>query len=507
MKRRPYMIFTDRGGSLTGAARLLIPALLAGIGLAGCHSAPDPEKEPAVALSREAVVAAPPPPAPALPAGAMPLDTAVELALRNYPAIRSARARAESAQAGVEVADTSYLPRIDLLWQSVRATRNNISGQFLPQSVVPPISGPVSPKSWDSAWGSMAGALATWEPFDFGFRGNQVELAKAVARQSGSEVELAKLDVALGAAEAFLILVAAEEAARAAHANVERWEIFARSVKALVDQQLRPGADQSRAEAELAAARNLEIHAQQSVEVGRATLLEALGFREGEALVEKGPLLLRPTVTEIPQYGFTAHPLLARQTAALKTIEARKALVDSAYAPRVSLQASVSDRGSGFGAAGQTLEAEDGLWPDRLNWAAGVSLTFPLMDYFGLSARSRQEEALARAERSRMDEIVLALSAQERRARSVFDAARKVADNTPVQLKAAQEAHTRSRSRYDSGLGTLNEVADAQRLLAQAEIDDALARLGIWRALASACRAQGDLQLLLGALSRTRKDK
>src|SRR4029453_5867459 len=99
-----------------------------------------------------------------------------------FPSIPTPQAGAEAAQAGIDYARTAYLPRLDLLWQSVRATRNNISGQFFPQSVVPAISGPVSAKSWDSAWGSMAGAVASWEPFDFGFRGNKAEAARAVPR-------------------------------------------------------------------------------------------------------------------------------------------------------------------------------------------------------------------------------------------------------------------------------------------------------------------------------------
>ncbi len=443
----------------------------------------------------------------ALPREPLRVSQAVDLALRNYPALRTAQARVEAAQAGVDYAGTAYLPRLDLLWQSVRATRNNIAGQFFPQGVVPAISGAVSPKSWDSAWGSMTGALATWEPFDFGFRGNQVELARAIARQTGTEAELAKLDVALGAAEAFLVLLAAEEADRAARANVERWEVFASSVKALVDQQLRPGVDLSRAEAELALARNQEIQAGQAVDVGKATLAEALGFSGAEIRVAPGPLLGLPAMTELPRSSFGVHPLLARQAAALRTVEARKAVIDSSYAPRVGLQFSFSDRGSGFGSQGQLLDPADGLWPDRYNWVAGVTLTFPLMDYFGIEARGRQEEALARAERSRADEIVLGLASQERRVRSIFDAARKIAENTPIQLKAAREAHARSRSRYDSGLGTLTEMADAQRLLAQAEIDDALARLGIWRALAAAARVQGSVDPFLDTVSRSKEGK
>jgi len=487
---------------MTTAARSRSILLAAFCALGACHGPLPPDEE----IPRAAPpVPETPPPTP--PEGPLGLAQAMDFALKNAPAIRTVRARAEAARIGVDVAGTAYLPRLDLLWQSVRATRNNISGQFFPQSVVPPISGPVSPKSWDHAWGATAGALASWEPFDFGLRSSQMELARAVARQAGSEVELSRLDAALGAAEAFLVLVAAEEAARAARANVERWDVFARSVKALVDQQLRPGVDASRAEAELALARTQEIQAAQAVEGGKATFAEALGLRTGDLRVDPGPVLTVPALADLPRAGFVSHPLLARQAAVVQTLEARKSVVDNSYGPRVNLQLSFSDRGSGFGPSGQVLDPEDGLWPDRYNWVAGVTLTLPLMDYFGLEARGRQEEALARSERSRTDEILLALSAQERRVRSYFDAARKIAENTPVQLKAAREAQARSRSRYDSGLGTLTEVAETQRLLAQAEIDDALAHLGIWRALTAASRVQGDLQPLLEIVARTKKEK
>src|SRR5262249_37152483 len=86
-------------------------------------------------------------------------EQAVELALKNYPAIRAARARRQAAEAGVDVARTNYLPRVDMLWQQNRATRNNVFGLLLPQTGIPSISGPALDNATsDSAWGS-AGSL------------------------------------------------------------------------------------------------------------------------------------------------------------------------------------------------------------------------------------------------------------------------------------------------------------------------------------------------------------
>jgi hypothetical protein len=45
-------------------------------------------------------------------------------------------------------------------------------------------------------------------------------------------------------------------------------------------------------------------------------------------------------------------------------------------------------------------------------------------------------------------------------------------------------------------------VAQAQRLLAQAQIDDALARLNVWRALLEIATARGDLQPFLAEASQ-----
>src|SRR6185312_5956108 len=60
------------------------------------------------------------------PEGPLTLDRAIDFALANYPAIRASMQRAIAAKEGVSLSRTAYLPRTDLLWQSNRATRNNI---------------------------------------------------------------------------------------------------------------------------------------------------------------------------------------------------------------------------------------------------------------------------------------------------------------------------------------------------------------------------------------------
>jgi len=173
----------------------------------------------------------------------MTLEQEVELALKNYPSIRSARANKSSADAGVDLARTPYLPRADLLWQQNLATRNNVFGLLLPQSVIPGISGPgLDTTSLTGVWGSAGGLLFSWEPVDFGLRKANVEVARAVSNQARAGESVTTLDVSATAADAALVLLAAKQTARAARANVERTEIFAKVVQTwLTMDELRAG--------------------------------------------------------------------------------------------------------------------------------------------------------------------------------------------------------------------------------------------------------------------------
>jgi outer membrane protein TolC len=94
------------------------------------------------------------------------------------------------------------------------------------------------------------------------------------------------------------------------------------------------------------------------------------------------------------------------------------------------------------------------------------------------------------------------LTTQWNTALANLSGARSTAANTPVQVSSADTAVQQSTARYQSGLGTLVEVAEAQRLLTQAQIDDALARLNVWRAVLRVAAVSGDIQPFLTGASQ-----
>jgi outer membrane protein len=435
---------------------------------------------------------------PSPPSFPITLQDAIRYASDNYPAIQSAMARVSAQEAGVDLARTSYLPRLDSSVQVNRATRNNVAGLLLPGTIVPGISGPVSDASSSSMiWGSAGGLLLSWEAFDFGLRGASVDLARTLVVRANAGAELTRLDVSVRTGDAFLRVAAAQETVRAARANVERQEVFSNSVAALVRNQLRPGAEDSRAQAELAVARIQLIQAEQTEQIARANLAQWLGVRPADVQIAGASLLQAPPGPPAALPAVTTHPLAESQMAAVDSSRALQQALGRSYFPRINFQTAYSLRGTGATATGTNLGGSHGLGFDTPNWAVGLTATFPVFDWFSLRERTRIEEYNERAERATYERVVRELSTQAEQARAEMDGARRVAENTPVQLQAARVLEQQSRARYDAGLATIVEVADSQRLLLQAEVGDAVAKLGVWRAMLADAAAKGDLSELL----------
>jgi outer membrane protein len=428
----------------------------------------------------------------------MTLAQAVESALRNYPSIRVSQEQINAAAAQIQLARTAYLPRVDLLAQANRATRNNVFGLLLPQSTIPSMSGPVlGTNNLGTAWGSAIGGLVTWEPFDFGLREANVNAATAARTQQEATLKRTQFEVAVAAADAYVTLIAAQETVRAAQAGVDRAEVLSRTIGALVNTQLRPGADVSRADAELAAARTQLIQARQAVDVSRANLSRFVGIEPAQITVSAPRLLQWPPQPTVAALDTAANPLSVEQNAVVEQVRSRLKILERSYFPRFYLQGAAYARGTGAEVNGTNLGGVNGLAPTTQNVALGLTVTFPVMDRASIRAREAEQSANLRAETARYQQIATDLKARWNAAVATLAGARNVAANTPAEVTAARAATEQATARYQSGLGNIDAVAEAQRLLAQAEIDDALARLAVWRGLLGIAVAAGDLQPFL----------
>jgi outer membrane protein len=435
--------------------------------------------------------------------GSLTIGDAVQQAITQYPAVRASQEDVAAASAGISLARTSYLPRLDLLGQANRATHNNVFGTLLPQQVIPTMTGPVlGTNSLSSVWGSTVGSLVSWEPFDFGLRRANVQVAEANRNRTQAQVSVTRLQVATTMADAFLRLLAAQQTIVAARAGVDRATTLNGVIETLVKNELRPGADASRSRAELALAQTQLIQAEQSADVSRAALAQFLGVRPEGISIQGDRLLQPPADEELSTSPLAQHPIAAVQNGVVDEVKARERILDRSYYPKFNLQSAAYARGTGVQADGRTGGAASGLGPNIQNWAVGFTVSFPAFDWFSIRARKGIEAANEHAQSARYQQIMQDLNADVAKARAVLNGSRRVAQNTPIQLEAARATEQQATARYRAGLGNITEVAEAQRLLTQAEIDDSLARLGVWRALLGIAAAQGDITEFLTKAGR-----
>jgi outer membrane protein TolC len=324
----------------------------------------------------------------------------------------------------------------------------------------------------------------------------------AARTQHEATLKRTQFDVTAAAADAYLTLIATQETVRAALAGVDRAEVLSRTIGALVNSQLRPGADASRARAELSAARTQLIQAQQAVEVARASLSQFVGLDPARITVSAPKLLQLPSERAVTPLDTATNPLALEQIAAVDQLKAQLRVLERSYFPKFAIQASAYARGTGAETNGTILGGVNGLAPNFRDYALGFTATFPVFDFASIRAREAGQAATIRAETARSQQIAVDLKARWNAAVATLTGARSVAANTPVEVAAAQAANDQATARYRSGLGNIDEVAEAQRLLTQAEIDDALARLSVWRALLGIAVAAGDLQPFIAEASQ-----
>lgn len=227
-----------------------------------------------------------------------------------------------------------------------------------------------------------------------------------------------------------------------------------------------------------------------------------MGLEPGQITVSAPRLLQLPPEPSVPPLNTARNPLSAEQNAVVEQLRAQLKTLERSYFPRFYLQASAYARGTGAEVDGTNLGGLNGLAPTTQNYALGFSVTFPVFDLASIRAKEAGQSATVRAETARYQQIATDLKARWNRAVATLGGARNVAANTPVQVSAARGATDQATARYQAGLGNIDEVAEAQRLLTQAEIDDALARLGIWRALLEVATAAGDIQPFVAEVSQ-----
>lgn len=435
---------------------------------------------------------------------ALTLSGVVDLARRNFPRILEQEAEYRASLRNISLRRVKeYLPNSMLSYQDVAATHNRLTQTLFSTSVLPTTPGPGPERVQMNADAfSAMGFIIDWDPVDFGLHRAHIEKARAESNVSGAKLKLTVLDVMVQAAGRFLEALVMSEQVAVAQANVQRFKDFSLVVHAQVRAGLKPGADASLADAQLANAENDLIRARLNDELARASLAYAVGLGGQVVDIEAGGLLAVPqpsTNFAIVEPYYREHPLTMKQQALVDSEKASLKVLQKEYYPRLRWLGGVNLRGSTFKTNRGDVPASDisGFFPTVPNWNVGLMVDFPFLEVFRIAAEKKVIVERISASNQAVALALQELKTEEVKAQATYRAARALAANMPVQVKAAGLAAQQAQARYEAGLGTVAQVAEANQILADSRVKEAVANVGVWKSLLSVSFVRGDLGPLL----------
>ena len=423
----------------------------------------------------------------------MALEDARAYARTHQLRLLAARQRILAAEREAEVPGTQWLPRVGAMAQIVGSTANNSTTTLLGSSAVDlPRIGATKVESnadWQP-YPSTAVALGVrQELFDFGRIAAERSAAVLVAEVEKLRAVNAVLDVDFGVEQSFFAVLAAvaiEDASRGAFDRAAQHRDLAR---ANVQTGMRPPIELTRAEADVARYEAGLMRARASVHVARSVFAVAVGVVDVEldaagAAGERSPL--PPLASVLSVAGRSPTVLEAHARSEAQRGETRRLEVQTR--PNLMVTGEISGRAGGAPPSGGPLPAGDGWLPSVPNYSAGAVLTWPLFEPFW----GRRADASRAREQALAYEADLTLQNQ----RAGISAAYQEAVATVQALGALQRGADAARANYDQadnrfrvGIGTSTELADAQALRTEADIQLAIGQFQVARTRAGLDRA------------------
>jgi outer membrane protein TolC len=435
-----------------------------------------------------------PPAAPAAPR-VMTLPDALAHAREHQPAIRAALARVAAEREAARIPRAQWYPSVGATAQLFAATANNSTGTYVgaPLVDIPRIGGTtvVAMGSMKPYPSTLVGAGVNQELFDFGRIAAQSAAADALVDVARLRAAAEQLDVEYLVGESFFAVYTAKSVQRVSDEAYERARMHRELAKAAVTSGLRSPVELTRAEADLARFDIGRERARAGVAIAQGVLAATVGVADPMLDVPSDAPTLRelPSFEEATRAAARRDPRILAAEARLRAQEKLTAAIGAELRPNLSLTSSISVRAGGALPSGSGEPAKGGGFaPDIPNWDVGVVLTWPLF-HGPTFARARASRAREEVERAELDRERYVRSVAAQQAWIGVNLARAALPALERSVEAARANYDQAEARFKSGLGTSVELADAEALRVQAEIELASGRFDFDRARINLARA------------------
>lgn len=399
------------------------------------------------------------------------LAAAVDLALRNNPALAAAGGRETGAWASLDRTGAEAWPQVRL-----ESRYGHVSE--VPVSQLPGL--PLVPLAEQDVW--VTTATLQQLVYTGGRLSAQVRQAGSGAEAARSARLRARQVAAFAAERAFRQLLAAQEESGVAAQNLAAAEEHLRVAGERLAARAAARFDVLRAEVQAEEARQETIRAAGNLLAARAALLQALGLAAGEYRA------LAPAVSDAERAG--VEQLLAAAEAQRPDLQG---LARQVAAAADGLEAARAERLPTLALAADYQLVTPESTTVFTRWSVGAIASLPVLDGGRAAARRGEAEAVLVQARAALEQGRRQVEAEVRQAAARADAAAAQVRVAARRVEQAEELSRLADVRFAGGVGTATEIADAKGTLAGA-------RYGLVRAQADRGVADAEVALALGSM-------
>ena len=422
----------------------------------------------------------------------MTLPEALAFAAGHQPSLLAARARLEAARRESDIPAGYWYPRAGATLQVLAGTANNSTASYFSTSAMdlPRIGGTKAtpPTNWGPQASTLAGIGVRQEVFDFGRISALSAVFDFAAEAEAARADQSRLDVALLVEEAYLGVHVAKAVLRTAEAAEQRVRLHRDLAEAGVKSGLRSPIELTRAEADLARFQVGRVRAAGGVDVARAVFAAAVGVPDRSLDVAgQPPEPKSPPGDAERAHGAERDPNIREAHALRLQQEGITRFARAELLPDISFSAGLTGRASGATPTSGAVPWGGGFVPDVPNWDIGVLLTWPIFDAASLARASASQER----QRQRAAEEDLMRQRLSTQVEVGTESLRVATEAVPALQRAAQAAsanYQQADARFKAGLGSSVELADAESLRLQAEVELAVGSFEQARARARLAR-------------------
>jgi len=403
-------------------------------------------------------------------------DQAIKLALSNNEKGKIAKEEVKKSKAVVLENTSNALPKITgiagynyNIEQPSQKLDFSAFNPLMEQMQLPPIEDSEIPLVYKHEWNFTL--AVNQNIYTFGRIYNAIKLAKTYEKTAETGAKLTDEEIVLEATQAYYRLVFAKGARKIAVENYAISERHYKIVEAKYKAGLKSEFEYLQAKAELADDKPLVIQAKTGVELSQKHLLFIMGLPLAIEVVQTEPFMKVFPTQSIDELKDVAY----RNRAEVKLSDLNTQMQRTTGNIYISNMLPVLAANMNYTWSGNSITDEEAFWPheedDWYNfWSVGVTFTWPFFDGLESVAKVRQYRAEERISKLKKTQLLKGIELEITQILREFDSLKEQVVAREETVALAAKAFNLATIRYDSGLGTTLEQADAQLLLMQAKL-------------------------------------